>query len=128
MPKVGRRPAHIVNIALKARQLGNNFSLAQNGIMAARLNNPPLVRMNGAKGTAAKATATADNAKLHLLQGRYTTLSIVARVPLPHIRQVINCIHFLLCQGIHRGILDDIFVLTTLNHRLAVEGVLLPTL
>ena len=117
-----------MNITLKARQLGNNFSLAQNGIMAARLNNPSLVRMNGTKGTAAKATATADNAKLHLLQRRHTTLSIVARVPLPHIGQVINCIHFLLGQGIHRWILDDIFVLTTLNHRLAVEGVLLPTL
>ena len=64
--EVSRGATHIVNITLKARQLGNNLGLTNDGLVAARLDNTPLMRMNRAKGTATKATATAHNTKLHL--------------------------------------------------------------
>ena len=128
MTEVGRGAAHVVNIALKAWQLGNNFGLANNGFMTAGLNNSSLMGMNGAEGAAAKAAATADNAKLHLLQCRYTALGVVAGMPLAHIGQIINRIHFLLGQRVNRRILHYVFILTTLHHGLAVEGVLLPAL
>ena len=66
MTEVGGGTTYVVNIALKARQLGNKLCLTNDGLVAASLNDAPLMGVNGAEGAAAKAATTADDAELHL--------------------------------------------------------------
>ena len=93
--------------------------------MAARLNNTSLMRMNSAEGTAAEAASAADKAELNLLQRRHAAFGVVARMPLTHIGQIIDSIHLLHRQREDVRILYDIFLLSLLDYRLAVERVLL---
>ena len=60
MAEVGCRAADVMDIALKAGKLRQNFCFTQNRFMAARLNNTSLMRMNSAEGTAAEAASAAD--------------------------------------------------------------------
>ena len=66
--------------------------------MAARLNDTPLMGMDGTKGTAAKTAPAAYDAELHFFQCRNSAFFVVHRMPLPRIRKIVNGIHFFFRQ------------------------------
>ena len=125
MAEVGRRAADVMDIALEAVQLRQNLSFAQNRFMAARLNDASLMRMNSAEGTAAEAASAADKAELNLFERRNASLGIIARMPLTHIRQIVDSVHLLHRQREDVRILYDIFLLSLLDYDFAVKRVLL---
>ena len=69
-PEIGRRAAHIVDIALKIRLLRQKLCLLHNGFMASGLDDPPLMEGQGTEAAAAEAAPVADQAELHLTDGR----------------------------------------------------------
>ena len=125
MAEVGRRAANVMDITLEAGKLDQQLCLAQNRFMAARLNDTSLMRMNSAEGTAAEAASAAYQAELNLFERRNASLDIIARMPLTHIRQIIDSVHLLHRQREDVRILYDIFLLSLLDYRLTVEWVLL---
>ena len=125
MAEVGRRAADVMDITLEAGKLYQQLCFTQNRFMAARLNDTSLMRMNSAEGTAAEAASAAYQAELNLLQRCYAALGVVARVPLTHIRQIVDSVHLLHRQREDVRILYDIFLLSLLDYDFAIKRVLL---
>ena len=60
MTEIGRRSAHIMNIAFKIRFPGKCLRFINNGFMAAGLNNSSLMKGQGTEAAAAEAAPVAD--------------------------------------------------------------------
>ena len=54
-PKIGSRPAHIMDITLEIRFSGKDFCLLQNGLMASGLDDPSLMEGQGTETASPKA-------------------------------------------------------------------------
>ena len=103
--KICCRAAHIVNIPLKVRLLSITFGFPQNGPVTSGLDNPSLMKSQSAEITAAKAAPVAGDTELNLFNSRNFPLLFIHGMICSHIRQLIDLIHFLLCQWFCRGIL-----------------------
>ena len=80
--EVGRRPAHIVDVSLKLRVLGEYFRLPQDGFNAPGSDHPPLVKGQRTEIAPAEAAAVVDHAEAHLLDRGHAAERLVHRVPL----------------------------------------------
>ena len=108
LSEICRWTAHIVNISFKVRILCHRFRFFQNRFMTSCLKNSSLMKGQGTEITASKAPTVACKAEADFLQCRDTPLLFVHRMISSGIRQIINIVHFLLCQRKCRWILDDI--------------------
>ena len=82
--------------------------------MASHLDNPPLVKGQGAEAAAPKAAPVAGEAELDLPQGRDSPLPVVGRVPGPHVGQIVDVVHLLSGQGSRRGILHHVALVSVI--------------
>ena len=124
MAEIGCRAAHIMDIALKIRFPGKGFCLVDNGFMAPRLNNSPLVEGQSAKTASAKTAPIADQTELHLFNGRNAAGRFVGRMVGPHIIQAVNPVHLRRGQRFRRRILNHIKMLAIFfDHTLTAERV-----
>ncbi len=86
LAEVGGGAAHIIYVALEIGLLGQPYGLVYDGLVASRLDNTTLVEGEGAEVAASEAAPGADKAEFYLLNGRDTSLLLVAWVISPHIR------------------------------------------
>ncbi len=96
-----------MNIAFKSRQLRHPFGLANEGFLAAVLDDASLVAGNGTEMTVAETASLAGQAELYFLQSRNPTGSIVIRMPAALKGQLVNGIHLFRRKGQGRRRLDD---------------------
>ena len=87
LSKICRRPAHVMNIALKIGMPGELFCLLQYGSLAPRLNHSSLMISDGAEGTASETPSVTYNAELNLGKRRNAAFAVILRMPLPCIGQ-----------------------------------------
>ena len=107
-PEISCGASHIVDIALEIRLLRQKPCLLQNGFMAPDLDDPSLVEGQGAEAAAAKAAPVADEAELHLTDGRNAPQGLIGRMGRPHIGKGVHVVHFQSGKGLCRRILDHI--------------------
>ena len=124
-PEVRRGPAHIVDIALEARHLREDFRLAQDGAVAAALDDAPFMRDNRAEVAAAKTAAMAHEAELHLADGRHAAVLFVDRMVGAHIGQVVDGVHARLIEGHGWLVLHHAPLVVLLGEPPPADGVLL---
>ena len=96
-----------MDVSLKVRFPDNLLRLRQNGLVAAHLNNPPLMERKRTETASSVAATVADQRKTHFLDCRNPTLRFVTRMICTLIRQRIDLIHLALCQRLRRRILHD---------------------
>mgnify|MGYP002627696202 CR=1 FL=1 len=108
LTKIGSRSAYIMDISLEFRIFCHFDSFLQDRFMTPCLEDTSLMKGQGTEITAAEAAAIAGKTEFDLFQSRYTAFCIVHGMPGIRIRQIVNVIHFLLCQRLCRRILDDI--------------------
>ena len=123
--EVGGRASHIVNIALEIQLLGNADSLPNNGLITARLNNPALMGDNGTEITATKAPSLGGNTEFNLLDSRHSPCSIIHRMPISFVRQIVDFVHFLCGKGHSWWILHNTKIPILLSQLFATESILL---
>ena len=63
-PKIRRRPAHIVDITLEIRLLGEKLRLLHDGFVASGLNDPPLMEGQRTETASSKAATVAHESKI----------------------------------------------------------------
>lgn len=122
MAEVSRRTADVMDITFKARKFRHPFRFANEGLLAAVLNDAPLMAGNGTEMTVAETAALAGQAELYFLQGRNPAGSIVIGMPAALEGQFVNGIHLFRRQGQGRRRLDDEAVFRRLDDGLAVKG------
>ena len=76
--------------------------------MASDLYDPTLMKGERAKAAASKAASVADQRKFNFRYGGHTAFFLIRRMISPHIRQIINLIHFLCGKRLLRWILNHI--------------------
>ena len=123
--EIGRRAAHIMDVAFEIRHLRDGLRFIDHGFMTARGDNAALQERDGAEGTRAEAAARVRNGKLHFFNGRNTAQRIVIRMPCPLIRQGIRMIQLFAGKRHIRHGLHDIAVAVTLADGMAADRVLL---
>ena len=128
LPEVGGRAAHIVDIAFEIWLLGEPDGLVYDGLMAPRLDDPPLVEGEGAEVAASETAPGADEAEFHLFYGRYSPLGLVDRMDSSHVWQGIYLVHLFHSKDMGRRVLNHILCPGLLHHHLAGEGVGIPVL
>ena len=75
--EIGRRAADIMDIAFKIRLTRDLVCFVDDGLMAAGLDDAPLMKGQGTKAAPAKAAAVAYQAELHLRNGRNTAVCLI---------------------------------------------------
>ena len=122
MAEVGRRPAHIMDVALELRVLRKDLRLPQNGLDAPGGDHPPLMKGQRAEVTAAEAAPVVGNGKPHLLNGRDGLL--IHGMHLSHKGQVVEPVQLLPGQGALGRIYNEKPPLAGLHHAAAPNGVI----
>ena len=107
--EVGGGSADIVDIALEIRLPHHLLRLRQNGLVAAGLDNTPLVEGKGTEAAPSKAAPAGNQAEAHLFNGRHAPRRLIRGVVCTHIGQPVHPIHLRLTQGLLGWILNDIF-------------------
>ena len=106
-----------MNIAFKIWVLCHFFCFSQNGFMASCLKNAALMESQRTEITAAKTASVAGQTELDLFQCRNPSVFFIHGMILACVRQVINIIHFHLCQRLRRRILDHIAAVSIRFHQ-----------
>ena len=123
LAEVGRWAAHVVDITLEIRVGGHHPRLFQQRFVAARLDNPSLMKGQRAEAARAVAPAAGGQRKLDLLDGGHAAQRVIAGVPGTGIGQGIDLVHLLGGQGWLGRVLNDVSVAAGLGQRLGGEGV-----
>ena len=124
LPEIGRRAAHIVNIALEIRFPRHLTGFGQNGLMASGLNDSALMERQGTKAASTEAAPAGHQTEPYFLNGGHTTGLFIGGVISAHIGQTIDSVHLPLGKGLLGRILHHKFFRTIgLNQRLAGKGV-----
>ena len=103
----GGRAAHVVDIALEARVMGQGGHLPDDALVAAAGDGPPLVEGQGAEVARPEAAPVMGDREAHLLDGRDAPHLVVHRVGLPDIGQLGHPVHLRRGQGGGGGIDDE---------------------
>ena len=80
---------------------------------------------NSTEITAPKAPSLGGNTEFNLLDGRHSPCSIIHRMPISFVRQIINFVHFLCGKGHGWWILHNAKIPILLSQLLASESILL---
>src|SRR5699024_11608729 len=78
--EICRRPSHIMDITLKIRLSGKFLCLFQNRFLTSGLDNPSMMKGQGAEITAPEAAPVTGNAEPDLFDSRTFSLFLVHRV------------------------------------------------
>ena len=122
-PEVSGGASYIVDVTLEIRVMGHLLGLSQNGVVAAGLDDPPLVEGEGAEGAGSEAAPVGHQAELHFLDGGDAPGFPVAGMVIPAVGEVINPIHFRLGQGLLGWILHHKFPPIGLSQPSGCKGV-----
>ena len=115
----GGRAAHVVDIALEARVMGQGGHLPDDALVAAAGDGPPLVEGQGAEVARPEAAPVMGDREAHLLDGRDAPHLVVHRVGLPDIGQLGHSVHLRCGQGGGRGIDNQESISVLLKDRFA---------
>ena len=83
MPKIGRGASHVGDITFPERMPGHGLDLAHHALMAARGDEPPLMKSQRAEAAGAEAAPAVDDGEAHLFYGRHAAHWLVPRMGLP---------------------------------------------
>ena len=97
--------AHIVDIALEIRLLGQKLCLLHQGFVASGLDDAALMEGQGAETACTETSPVADQAELDFPDGGHASKLLIGGMVVPHVRKSIYLIHFLLAQRLGRRIL-----------------------
>ncbi len=124
LAKIGCRPTHVVDIAFKVRLSNDFLGLLKQRLLTSCLDNPPLMKGQGAKVAASKTAASAGEAKAYLLNGRNPAGRLIGGMIGALVGQLIDCIHLLGRKRFAWGVLHDkALTLIRLNESLCRKGV-----
>ena len=122
--EVCRGAAHVVNVALKVGVVGHGLCLGEQALVAATLDDAPLVKVERAEGAFAKASTVARKTELDFGDGRNATSRLVAGVICPCVGQLVDGVKLLGRERSRGWILNDIYPVRILLHeRPSEEGV-----
>ena len=108
MPEICRRPSHVMDIALKVLIFRHKLRFPDEGFVASRLDNPSLMESQRTEIAAAETSPAAYQGKLYFADSRHASERLIAGMISAHVRQSIDCIHFLLAQGLCRRVLHHV--------------------
>ena len=123
--EVGGGAAHIMNIALEVRHLGNLLRFNQQAFFAARGHITPLVECNGTEIASAETSPIVGNGKAHFFNTRHTAQLLITGMVRPHIRQAVHPVQLRGRQRLHRRILHHHYLAVALLEQLAPHMILL---
>ena len=112
LTEVRRRAAHIVDVSLEVLLVRHGLGLAEQRLVAARLDDAPLMERQRAEAARAEAAAVGRETEAHLGDRRHAALLFVGRMIRPAVGQAVDPIHLLLRKRLLRRVLDDEFMLT----------------
>ena len=99
--------ADIVDVALEIRVFETGLSFSQDGFVASRLHDAPLVEGQRAEIAVAKTSPVGSQTELDLGERRDPAVLLIGGVVGAHERQRIDVVHLLCGQGLCRRILHD---------------------
>ena len=117
LTEVGGGAAHIVDIALELRVRNEHVCLFENGLVAAGLDDPPLMEGQRTEATAAEAAPAAGQTEFDLFDGVDAPVLFVHGVIGAHIGQVVGIVHLLGGQGLLGRVLHHIGLLVIGLHQ-----------
>ena len=106
--KVGRRPAHVVDIALKLGIAREQLGLAHDRVVAAHLQHATLVEGERAKRALAKTAAVGADRKLDLGKGRHAARCVVIGMPIACVGELGHLVHLVGGERRRRRVLHHI--------------------
>ena len=106
--KVGRRSAHVVDIALKLGIAREQLGLAHDRVVAAHLQHAALVEGERAKRALAKAPAVGADGKLDLGKGRHAARRVVIGMPVACVGEFGHLVHLVGGERRRRRVLHHI--------------------
>ena len=104
VPEGGGGAAHVVDVPLEARVLGEELGLPEDALVAAGGDDPPLVEGQGAEVAGPEAAPVVGDGEANLLNGGHAPHAVVHGVGLPHIGELGHPVHLLGGEGHGRGI------------------------
>ena len=107
MPEVGGRPAHVVDIALKILFPGHPRRLRCDGVVAANLDDPALMKGQGTEAAAAEAAPVGGQAEPDLPDRGDPAQRLIGGVGVPPVGQGVNPVHLVGGKRLLRWILYD---------------------
>ena len=119
------RAAHVVDVALKIRHLGDLLGLGHHGFDAAGADGAALVEGQGAKVAGAEAAAVVGHGEAHLLNTGHAPVLLVGGVVGAGVGQGVDGVQLFSLQGGHGGILHQELAVVDLADSLAIDGVLI---
>ena len=111
LAEVCGRAAHIVDVALEVLLVRHGLGLVQQRLVAARLDDAPLMERQRAEAARAEAAAVGREAEAHLGDRRHAAAFFIRRMIRPAVRQGVDAVHLRLRKRLLRRILDDEFML-----------------
>ena len=123
--EVGRRPAHVVDIAFEARQLDQLFSLPHHRLLTAAGDPPALMIGQGAEVAGPEAAPVVSDGEAHLLDARHPAQRLVAGVIRPLVGQLVHPVEGFRVQHGHGRVLHHDGIAVALDDGLAPHLVLL---
>ena len=106
--KVGRRSAHVVDIALKLGIAREQLGLAHDRVVAAHLQHAALVEGEGAKRALTKTAAVGAYGKLDLSKGRHAARRVVIGMPVACVGEFGHLVHLIGSERRRRRVLHHI--------------------
>ena len=108
LPELRCRAADVVDVALEIRVGEEKFCLVQNGLVAAGLDDPPLVEGERTEAAPAVAAAVGRDRKLDVVgESGNPARFVVHRVPRAGVGKGVDIVHFLRGKRLRRWVLDD---------------------
>ena len=127
--EIGGGAAHVVDVALEIGVLRHELGLGDQALVAAALDDAPLVEVERAERALAQTAAVAGEAELDLGDGGNAARGLVAGVIGPRVGQLVDSVQLLGGERRWRRVMDDVDPMRVLLHqRVAEEGVELTVL
>ena len=94
MTKICGRTSYIMDVSLKIFFFNHLFRFFYKRFMTSDLYNTPLVKCKRTETASSETSPVADQAEADLRNCRDSSFRFIRRMISPHIRQIINIIHF----------------------------------
>ena len=108
LTEIGRRAAHVMDISFKLRIFRHFLCFFDQRLMTSGLDDPPLMKGQGAKITSPKTSPVADQRKLYFRDRRHASVFFIRRMIRFFIGICIDLIHFFLAKRSGRRVLHYI--------------------